>query len=212
MPQDEDRPIRRRRRSSAEIARLKALRQAHAEKLERVRQDEQRIDNALAPFAEAAEAIAAAERRHEDRCARITARLERDLADLDRAREKAIEEAAVERRALKTALDDETGKLRAVMGESVKTIREVGTGMPETAALLGVSVGEARRLAVAAKRLAREASSTGSSADGGVPETPPSESAPVLGRGADAVTDAEQREPDAAPEGEREKKWGGASA
>lgn len=164
MPQDES-PTRRRRRSSAEVARLKALRQAHAQKLERARQDEQRIDDALVPFAEAAEAIAVAERRHDERCARIAARLERDLADLDRVRTKAVEAAAAERRALKTALDDETDELRAVMGESVRAIREVGTGMPETASLLGVSVSEARRLAAAAKRRTRRASSATSAAD-----------------------------------------------
>lgn len=212
MPQDEERPIRRRRRSSAEVARLKALRQAHAEKLERARRDEQRVDDALAPFAEAAEAIAASKRRHEERCERIAARLERDLADLERARAKAIEAAAAERRALKAVLDDETGELRAVMGESVRAIREVGTGMPETAALLGVSVSEARRLAAAARRLNPQASNTGSVADSRAHGTSAAESATARVPDAETVTAAEQQGPDAVHEGERHRRWGGGSA
>ncbi|GAA1027143.1 MULTISPECIES: hypothetical protein [Amycolatopsis] len=202
MPQDEQRQSRRRRRSSAEVARLKALRQAHAEKLERVRQDEQRIDDALAPFAEAAEAIAAAKRRYEERCARIAARLERDLADLDRARAKAVEAAAAERGALKEVLDDETDELRAVMGQSVRTIREVGTGMPETAALLGVSVGEARRLAAVAKRAAGHVSLAESTADGPAHEASSATSASELVPEVEAVPSVELQGPGAAADGE----------
>lgn len=154
MPQREQGPRRRRRRSSAEIARLKALRQAHAERLERVRADEQRVEDALEPFAAAAEAIAAAEQRHENGLAKVAAKLERDLADLDRARARVVDAASDERQKLKDALDVETGKLRAVMGESVVAIHEVGTGMPETAELLGITLREARSLAAAANRSA----------------------------------------------------------
>ncbi|MYW96253.1 hypothetical protein G3I59_38005 [Amycolatopsis rubida] len=134
------------------------------------------------------------------------------MADLDRSRAKAIEAADAERRALKAVLDEETGELRAVMGESVRAVREVGTGMPETAALLGVSVGEARRLAAAARRLNPQASSAGSVADSTVHETSAAESATARVPEAETVTAAEQQGPDAVLEGERHRQWGGGSA
>ncbi|MBN9743579.1 hypothetical protein DMP23_21290 [Amycolatopsis sp. A1MSW2902] len=157
MPEREQGQRRRRRRSSAEIVRLKALRQAHAERLERVRADEQRVEDALGPFAAAAGAIAEAEQRQADRLAKVEAKLERELADLDSARAKAIDAAGDERRKLKDALDAETDRLRAEMGASVIAIRNAGTGMPETAELLGITVREARSLVAAANRNASHA-------------------------------------------------------
>ncbi|MFJ1768018.1 hypothetical protein ACIOD2_47415 [Amycolatopsis sp. NPDC088138] len=143
---------RRRRRSTAALERLEAARQRRVEQLERERENERRVDAALAPFAEAATAIDGVERRREDRVVALESQLERKLAELDRQRAAKVAdfERLVEQ--VRADAEMEIAEWRAVMATSVAQIRAAEVGAAETAVLLGIPA----RMVAALSRLAAE--------------------------------------------------------
>jgi hypothetical protein len=130
---------RRKRRSSATLERLEAARRRRVEQLERERENEARVDAALGPFAEAATAIEAVQRRREDRVAALGAQLERKLAELDRQRTAKVAEFDRLAEQVRADAEMETAQWRSVMATSVAQIRSSEVSAAETAALLGIS-------------------------------------------------------------------------
>ncbi|SEF38157.1 hypothetical protein SAMN05421837_118108 [Amycolatopsis pretoriensis] len=165
----------RKRRSSATLARLEAARRRRSEQLERERENERRVDAALGPFAEAATAIEAVERRREDRIAALSAQLDRKLAELDRQR--AARAAEFERAAEQVRADAEMeiGEWRAVMATSVAEIRASDVGAAETAALLGISA----KAVTALSRGAAASESCKQRSDGATADAGPMAASPV---------------------------------
>ncbi|MET8848614.1 hypothetical protein [Amycolatopsis sp. NPDC004625] len=139
MVERHSRTMRRKRRSSATLERLEAVRRRRAEQLERERENEARVDAALGPFAEAVTAIEAVERRREDRIGALEAQLERRLAELDRQRAAKVAEFERAAEQVRADAEMEIGEWRAVMATSVAEIRASDVGAAETAALLGIS-------------------------------------------------------------------------
>jgi hypothetical protein len=133
-------PRRRKRRSSATTERLEAARRRRAEQLEKERDNERRVDEALGPFAEAVTAIEALERKLADRQASLGAQLERKLEELDR--QKAVKVAEYDRLKdeVRADVDMEIAEWRAVMAGAVRQIRDSEVGVSETAELLGIPV------------------------------------------------------------------------
>ncbi|WP_158892667.1 hypothetical protein [Amycolatopsis anabasis] len=117
------------RRSTAVSTRLKQMRDLYNEQLVEQREKERRVRDALAPFARASEALD-----------EVRVELEHELAEL-RRQEAAAEDKAEERRA----------ELRTQMAEAVRTIRQAGTSVRDTSALLGISTREVRELAALAE-------------------------------------------------------------
>ncbi|UJW32540.1 hypothetical protein L3Q67_01755 [Saccharothrix sp. AJ9571] len=131
-------PRRRRRRSTAALERLEAARRRRAEQLERERENEQRVDEALTPFAEAATAIEGVERRRDDRLAALTAQLERKLAALERQRAAKVAEHERLVEQLRVDAEMEIAELRRVMGVSVRQIRAADVSVTDAAGMLGI--------------------------------------------------------------------------
>ncbi|MFJ9782524.1 hypothetical protein ACIRSS_23285 [Amycolatopsis sp. NPDC101161] len=129
----------RKRRSSATLERLEAARRRRVDQLERERENEQRVDAALGPFAEAVTAIETVERRRDDRIGALGAQLERKLAELDRQRAAKVAEFERSAEQVRADAEMEIGEWRAVMATSVAEIRAADVGVAETAALLGIS-------------------------------------------------------------------------
>jgi hypothetical protein len=136
-----------------------AARRRRAEQLERERENEACVDAALGPFAEAATAIEAVERRREDRVAALESQLDRKLAELDRQRAAKVAEVERQAEQVRTDAEMEIGEWRAVMATSVAQIRAADVGAAETAALLGIS-------AKAVTALSRSAAATAKSESG----------------------------------------------
>jgi hypothetical protein len=151
---------RRKRRSSAALERLEAARRRRVEQLERGRANEARVDAALGPFAEAATAIEAVERRREDRVAALGAQLERKLAELDRQRAAKVEECERLAEQVRADAEMEIGEWRSVMATSVAQIRAADVGAAETAALLGIT---AKAVTALSRRAAATAAASESS-------------------------------------------------
>ncbi|WP_410659469.1 hypothetical protein [Amycolatopsis sp. lyj-112] len=130
---------RRRRRSTATLERLETARQRRVAQLERARENERRVDEALGPFAEAETAIETLKRKRDERVAALREQLERKLAELDGV--KAAKAAECDRHAeeVRADVEMEIADWRRVMAASVLRIREADVGVSETATLLGLS-------------------------------------------------------------------------
>ncbi|WP_158889021.1 hypothetical protein [Amycolatopsis anabasis] len=170
---------RRRRRSTATLERLEAARERRAEQLERERENERRVDEALGPFAEAATAIEAVERKRDDRLGALESQLERKLAELERQRAAKVEEYDRLKEQVRADADMEIADWRTVMATSVRQIRRAEVSVSATAAMLGISPR-------AVSALAREGS-----ADDGTPESADTEAASVRNAEAAGAPDAE---------------------
>ncbi|MEV6871710.1 hypothetical protein [Amycolatopsis sp. NPDC051128] len=139
MVERQSKEPRRKRRSSATLARLEAARHRRVEQLERERENEARVDAALGPFVEAMTAIEAVERRRDDRIGALEAQLGRRLAELDRQRAAKVAEFEWSAEQVRADAEMEIGEWRAVMATSVAEIRAADVGAAETGALLGIS-------------------------------------------------------------------------
>ncbi|MET8997200.1 hypothetical protein [Amycolatopsis sp. NPDC004169] len=139
MVERQSKTTRRKRRSSATLARLEASRRRRVEQLERERENERRVDAALGPFAEAVTAIEAVERRLEDRIGALGAQLDRKLAELDRQRAAKVAEFERSAEQVRADAEMEIGEWRSVMATAVAEIRAADVGAAETAVLLGIS-------------------------------------------------------------------------
>jgi Skp family chaperone for outer membrane proteins len=131
---------RRKRRSGATLERLEAARRRRAEQLEKERDNERRVDEALGPFAEAATAIETLERKLEDRQASLEAQLERKLEELDRQKAARVAEYDRLKDEVRADVDMEIAESRAVMAGAVRQIRDSEVSVSETAELLGIPV------------------------------------------------------------------------
>ncbi|MFC9257740.1 hypothetical protein [Amycolatopsis thailandensis] len=130
----------RRRRSTAALERLESARLRRAAQLERERENERRIDEALGPFAEAAAAVEAIERKRDSRISALQDQLDRKLAELDR--QKDVKTGEHHRRCDEVRADAEMeiAEWRQAMSASVRQIREAEVTLSATAAMLGLSV------------------------------------------------------------------------
>ncbi|KAA9157972.1 hypothetical protein FPZ12_024125 [Amycolatopsis acidicola] len=151
---------RRRRRSTATLERLEAARRRRAEQLERERENERRVDEALEPFAEAAAEIAALERKRDDRVAALKSQLERKLAELEQ--QKATKSADYERLAadVRAEASARVDGWRQVMATSVQQIRDADVSVSETAEMLGITPREVTTLSRANENRSSAASSS----------------------------------------------------
>jgi len=131
-------PRRRKRRSSATLERLEAARLRRAEQLEKERENERRVDEALDPFAEAATAIETLERKLEDRRASVDAQLARKLEELDRQKAVRVVEFDRLKDEVRADVGMEIAEWRAVMAGAVRQIRDSEVSVSETAELLGI--------------------------------------------------------------------------
>jgi Skp family chaperone for outer membrane proteins len=156
-------PRRRKRRSSATTERLEAARQRRAEQLEKERDNERRVDEALGPFAEAATAIEALERKRADRQASLDAQLERKLAELDRQKATRVAEYDRLKDEVRADVDMEIAEWRAVIAGAVRQIRASEVGVSETAELLGIPV----KLVTALARMGADGVGGAASGNGG---------------------------------------------
>jgi DNA repair exonuclease SbcCD ATPase subunit len=188
MVERQTKGARRKRRSSATLERLEAARRRRVEQLERERENEARVDAALGPFAEAATAIEAVERRRENRVAALRAQLERRLAELDRQRAARVAEFERLAEQVRADAEMEIGEWRSVMATSVAQIRAADVGAAETAALLGISA----KTVTALSRYAAAATAATSDSNGHPGEA--EEPAAVAG---DPLATADDREAEA---------------
>jgi hypothetical protein len=133
-------PRRRKRRSSATTERLEAARRRRAEQLEKERDNERRVDEALGPFAEAATAIETLELKLEDRQASLDAQLQCKLEELDRQKAARVAEFDRLKDEVRVDVDMEISEWRAVMAGAVRQIRDSEVSVSETAELLGIPV------------------------------------------------------------------------
>ncbi len=130
----------RRRRSTAALERLESARLRRAAQLERERENERRIDEALGPFAEAAAAVEAIERKRDGRISALEDQLDRKLVELDR--QKDVKAGEHHRRCDEVRADAEMeiAEWRQTMSASVRQIRAAEVTLSATAAMLGLSV------------------------------------------------------------------------
>ncbi len=130
----------RRRRSTAALERLESARRRRAAQLERERENERRIDEALGPFAEAAAAVEAIERKRDGRISALEDQLDRKLAELDR--QKDVKTGEHHRRCDEVRADAEMeiAEWREAMSTAVRQIRAAEVTLSATAAMLGLSV------------------------------------------------------------------------
>ncbi|MFE5572166.1 hypothetical protein ACFQ68_44665 [Amycolatopsis japonica] len=131
---------RRRRRSTAELERLETARRRRAAQLERERENERRIDEALGPFAEAAAAVESIEHKRDGRISALEEHLDRKLAELDRQKDAKTSEHYRRCDEVRVVAAAEIAEWRRVMSASVRQIRAADVTLSATAALLGLSV------------------------------------------------------------------------